>query len=84
MGYTELYERCTFNREYNHNSRDGNNCHSKNNNNNNDNNSHKDKNDVNDNDNNCHKDKNDVNNHGLEISIREIVSTIKITINDDS
>ena len=69
MGCIELYERCTFNREYNHNSRDGNNRHSKSNNNNN-------------NDNNSHKDKNDVHNHGLEISIREIVTTIKITIND--
>ena len=79
MGCIELYERCTSNRDNNHN---GNNRHSKNDNNNNDNNSHKDKNDVNDNDNNSHKDKNDVNNNGFEISIREIVTTIKITVND--
>ena len=65
MGYTEAYEKCTFNRENYHNSRDGNNCHSKNDNNNNDN-------------------KNDVNNNGFEISIREIVTTIKITVNDVS
>ena len=84
MGYIELYEKCTFNRGYNHNSRDGNNRHSKNDNNDNDNNSHKDKNGVNNNDNNSHKDKNDVNNNGFEISIREIVTTIKITINDVS